>query len=250
MLRYFIEVAYKGTRYSGFQVQQNALTVQSEVEKAMSLLHRQPVALTGSSRTDAGVHALQNYFHFDMERPVHPQAVYKMNALLPPDIVVKSLRLMPAGAHSRFDAISRAYNYRIYQYKNPFLKGVGYFYPYKLDFGAMQEGASLVKEQTNFFAFSKTNTQVKNFNCTILQSQWEQKEEDVFIYSIEGNRFLRGMVRLLTASLLKMGRGQMTLQAFESFFTTNTKCGLSVPADGLFLKAVNYPEGYFEVKGK
>lgn len=245
MLRYFIEVAYKGTRYSGFQVQQNALTIQSEIEQAYSVLQRQPVTLTGSSRTDAGVHALQNYFHFDVAAPVHPQFVYKMNAILPPDIVVKALHLMPADAHSRFDATSRAYNYRIYQYKNPFLKGVGYYYPYKLNFELMQMGAALVKEQTNFFAFSKTNTQVKNFNCKIITSEWVQAAEDVYIYSIEGNRFLRGMVRLLTASLLKIGRGHLTLKAFESFFTTDTKCGLSVPADGLFLKAVNYPKGYF-----
>lgn len=245
MLRYFIEVAYKGTRYSGFQVQQNALTIQSEVEKAFTTIQRQPVSLTGSSRTDAGVHALQNYFHFDTEQELHPQLVYKMNALLPPDIVVKALHQMPAEAHSRFDAISRAYQYRIYQSKNPFLKGLGFYYPYRLDFDAMQEGAEMVKEQMDFFAFSKTNTQVKNFTCRIMKSEWRQKSEDVYIYSIEGNRFLRGMVRLLTSSLLKMGRGQLTLHDFESFFTTRTKCGLSVPADGLFLKRVQYPKAYF-----
>lgn len=245
MPRYFIEVAYKGTRYSGFQVQQNALTIQSEVEKAFITIQRQPVSLTGSSRTDAGVHALQNYFHFDVAYELHPQLVYKMNALLPPDIVVKGIYPMPAEAHSRFDATSRAYKYRIYQYKNPFLKGMGYYYPYKLDLDLMQQGAEIVKRQTAFFAFSKTNTQVKNFNCKIIQSYWEQKPHDVYIYNIEGNRFLRGMVRLLTASLLKVGRKQLTLKDFESFFTTDVKCGLSVPSDGLFLKGVKYPEGYF-----
>lgn len=250
MARYFLEVAYKGTRYSGFQVQQNALTIQSEVEKAFATIQREPVSLTGSSRTDAGVHALQNYFHFDFPTELHPQLVYKMNALLPPDIVIKSLHSMPPDAHSRFDAASRAYQYRVYQTKNPFLKGLGYYYPYKLNFDAMQEGAALVKEQTNFFAFSKTNTQVKNFNCQILQSAWRQKEEDVYIYNIEGNRFLRGMVRLLTASLLKIGRGQLTLKGFENFFTTHTKCGLSVPADGLFLKKVKFPLDYFLVSQK
>lgn len=245
MLRYFIEVAYKGSRYSGFQVQQNALTIQSEIETAFAVLLRQPVKLTGSSRTDAGVHALQNYFHFDVEVPLHPHFVYKMNALLPPDIVIKTLYLMPPEAHSRFDATSRAYQYCIYQYKNPFLKGEGYYYPYKLDLEAMQQGAALVQQQTNFFAFSKTNTQVRNFNCTITRSQWTQQDKDVFVYNIEGNRFLRGMVRLLTASLLKIGRGQLSINEFQNFFATNTKCGLSVPADGLFLVAVRYKEGYF-----
>ena len=245
MSRYFIEVAYKGTRYSGFQVQQNALTIQSEIEKAFTTIERQPVSLTGSSRTDAGVHALQNYFHFDTEHELHSQLVYKMNALLPPDIVIKALHQMPVDAHSRFDATSRAYKYRIYQYKNPFLKGLGYYYPYKLNFELMQRGAEIVGKQTSFFAFSKTNTQVKNFNCKIVHSYWEQKSNDVYIYNIEGNRFLRGMVRLLTASLLKIGRGQLELDEFENFFKTETKCGFSVPADGLFLKAVKYPENYF-----
>src|SRR5215217_8007531 len=106
MPRYFIEVAYKGTRYSGFQIQQNALTVQSEVEKALATLHRHSFSLTGSSRTDAGVHAEQNYFHFDATE-IHPQAVYKLNAILPNDIVVKRIQQMPDEAHSRFDAISR-----------------------------------------------------------------------------------------------------------------------------------------------
>ncbi len=245
MHRYFLEVAYKGTRYSGFQVQQNALTIQSEVEKAFATVQRRPVSLTGSSRTDAGVHALQNYFHFDADFELHLQLVYKLNAILPPDIVVKTLHQMPTDAHSRFDATARVYKYRIYQYKNPFLKGMGYYYPYKLNLELMQQGAELVKAQTNFFAFSKTNTQVKNFNCKIAHSYWEQKPHEVFIYNIEGNRFLRGMVRLLTASLLKIGRGQLSLAEFENFFTTNTKCGLSVPADGLFLKSVKYPDGYF-----
>src|SRR5688572_13256728 len=112
MQRYFLEVAYRGTRYSGFQVQENAATVQSEVERALETLHRVPFSLTGSSRTDAGVHARQNYFHFDAEG-VHPQLVYKMNALLPPDIAVRRVVPMPPEAHARFDAISRSYAYHI-----------------------------------------------------------------------------------------------------------------------------------------
>src|SRR5688500_2981711 len=117
MARYFIEVAYKGTAYSGFQVQENAITVQSEVEKALQVLHRNPIELTGSSRTDAGVHALQNYFHFDYDQIVHPQAVYKLNAILPPDIVVRQFHTMPDTAHSRFDALSREYIYKLHSFK-------------------------------------------------------------------------------------------------------------------------------------
>src|SRR5690349_18395540 len=126
MPRYFIELAYKGTKYSGFQVQENANTVQSEVEKAFQTLHRQPVSLTGSSRTDSGVHALQNYFHFDYEGEVNPQFDYKMNAILPEDVVIRSLKPMPDTAHCRFDAVSREYIYKLHTYKDPFKKDLSW----------------------------------------------------------------------------------------------------------------------------
>lgn len=244
MARYFIEVAYKGTRYSGFQIQENATTIQSEVEKAFHTLHRHSVQFTGSSRTDAGVHALQNFFHFDFEGEIHPQVVYKLNAILPRDIVVYNIYSMPAEAHSRFDATSREYIYRIHRFKNPFLEGVSLYYPYKLDISLLQEGASYIKAQQNFFAFSKTNTQVKNFNCTIHKSLWKE-EGEYLVFNIQGNRFLRGMVRLLTATLLKLGRGKISFQQLEDLFEKQQKCGHSVPSHGLYLKRVVYPENYF-----
>src|SRR6476661_7459521 len=189
MARYFIEVAYRGTRYSGFQIQENAATIQSEVEKAIQTLHRLPVQLTGSSRTDAGVHALQNFFHFDFEGEIHPQAVYKLNAILPGDIVVYNIYPMPAEAHSRFGAISREYIYKIHRFKNPFLDGLSFYYPYQLDIALLQRGASYILQQQNFSAFSKSNTQVKNFNCTIHKSVWMEDGQNL-TYNIQGNRFL------------------------------------------------------------
>lgn len=244
MARYFLDVAYKGTRYSGFQVQENANTIQAEVEKAFSTLQQEKVTLTGSSRTDAGVHALQNFFHFDFEKEVHPQFVYKINSILPADIIVKKIYPMPAEAHSRFDAVSRAYIYNIHRFKNPFLNETSYFFPYKLNMDALQEATSLVTKNNNFFAFSKTNTQVKNFNCDIYKSEWEIAGDKMH-YRIEGNRFLRGMVRLLTASLLKVGREKLSIQEFTKLFEGKDKCGFSVPAHGLFLEAVKFSEGYF-----
>ena len=243
MSRFFIEVSYKGTNYSGFQVQENAVTVQEVIEKAFATIHRRPVVLTGSSRTDAGVHALQNFFHFD-EEAIHPQFIYKLNAILPPDISVREVWQMKEEAHSRFDATSRSYEYRIHRRKDPFSEGLSLFYPYSLDFDLMKRAADLIKEQEYFAAFSKTNTQVKNFRCKIYKSEWRENGEGL-IYSIEGNRFLRGMVRQLTASLLKIGRGKLSLEEFGSFFSGDEKCGISVPARGLFLVSVNYPENYF-----
>jgi tRNA pseudouridine38-40 synthase len=244
MARYFIEVAYKGTRYSGFQVQENALTIQSEIEKAIALVQREPVALTGSSRTDAGVHALQNFFHFDYEGTLHPQLAYKVNAILPGDIAIQGIRFMPSNAHSRFDAIAREYEYHLYSVKNPFLQETALFYPYTLNEEALVETSAYIREQTNFWAFSKTNTQVKNFNCTIYTSEWTRKGEEL-VYHIEGNRFLRGMVRLLTATQLKVGRGKLSMETFKSFFSEEQKCGLSIAATGLYLVQVRYPENYF-----
>ena len=244
MSRYFIELAYKGTKYSGFQIQENANTIQAEVEKAFQLIHRQPVQLTGSSRTDAGVHALQNYFHFDYEQEIHPQFLYKINAILPRDIVVKNIYAMAAEAHSRFDALSREYIYNLHRFKDPFIQSTSYYYPYKLDIELLHQAAAIVKEKTNFFAFSKTNTQVNNFNCSVKVSQWFIEGEKL-TYNIEANRFLRGMVRLLTASILKVGRCKITIGEFEQLFEGNSKCGYSVPAYGLFLKNVRYPENYF-----
>jgi tRNA pseudouridine38-40 synthase len=243
MPRYFLELAYKGTSYSGFQKQENANTIQAEVEKAFEILHGHPVSLSGSSRTDAGVHALQNYFHFDFDG-LHPQFIYKINAILPGDIVVKKVHVLHPGAHSRFDAISRKYEYHIYTKKNPFLQGQALFYPYKIDVDLVQHAVEIVKAENYFFSFCKTNSQVKNFECIIFKSEWLH-QDDKSIFMIEANRFLRGMVRLLTASLLQVGRKKISLEEFSRLFRADKKCGFSVPPHGLYLTQVVYPDNYF-----
>jgi tRNA pseudouridine38-40 synthase len=248
MSRYFIEVAYKGTNYSGFQVQENANTIQTEIEKAFKTIQRIAVELTGSSRTDAGVHAFQNFFHFDYTETIHPQFIYKLNALLPRDIAVKNLFQMSESAHSRFDATSREYIYNIHRFKNPFIQTTSLYFPYKLDTELINQASDFLKQQTNFFAFSKTNTQVKNFNCRIIKSEWVIGENNL-TYNIEANRFLRGMVRAITATLLKIGRHKLSMSDFEKLFIEDRKAGYSVPAHGLFLTKVNYPQNYFPASG-
>ncbi len=245
MSRYFLEIAYKGTAYSGFQTQENAVTVQSEVEKAIAILQREPVGLTGSSRTDAGVHAWQNYFHFDYDGVLHPQFVYKLNAILPPDIVLHKLLLMPAGAHSRFDAVSREYKYFIYRSKDPFLQDRAYYFPYQIDLDRMQAAAALLMEYEDFTSFSKRNTQVKSFKCRLGVSEWIQ-EGSCLVYRVQGNRFLRGMVRALTATMLKVGRGKISLEEFRTIIEARdcTRASFAVPAHGLFLIRVSYPADY------
>ena len=243
MPRYFLEVSYKGTHYSGFQTQHNANTIQAEIEKAFAVLQRHQTIMTGSSRTDAGVHALQNFFHFDYEPVLHPHFVYKVNAILPDDIVVKSISPVIADAHCRFDAISREYKYYIYQQKNPFLKDRAFFFPYQLDIDKMQEAAAIVKEYTDFTSFSKRNTQVKSFDCNIIESKW-LFQDNCLVYNVKGNRFLRGMVRALTATILKVGRNKLSLDEFRVIIQAKdcTKASFAVPTHGLFLMKVEYPK--------
>jgi tRNA pseudouridine38-40 synthase len=245
MSRYFLELSYQGTQYSGFQSQENANTVQAEVEKAFAILQKEPVKMTGSSRTDTGVHALQNYFHFDYEPVIHPQFVYKLNAILPADIVVKQLIPVSAESHARFDAIGREYKYFIYRHKDPFLRDRAFYFPYRLDLEKMQAAAALLKEYRDFTSFSKRNTQVKTFLCVIEHSEWGW-EGDCLVYNVRGDRFLRGMVRALTATMLKVGRGKMGLDEFRAVIEAKdcTRASFAVPAHGLFLVAVTYPTGW------
>ena len=242
MSRYFLEVSYKGTNYSGFQTQKNANSIQAEVEKAFLILQREGVVLTGSSRTDTGVHALQNFFHFDFENELHPQFIYKVNAILPDDIVAKKVFPVPADAHCRFDAISREYKYFIYRQKDPFLKDRAFYFPYKLDLRNLEKAAEIVKRYHDFTSFSKRNTQVKSFNCDVQKSEW-YFENDCLVYNVRANRFLRGMVRALTATMLRIGRGIIDLDDFKKIIESKNcmLASFAVPPHGLFLTSVEMP---------
>lgn len=254
MPRYFLEVSYKGTNYRGFQVQKNANSIQAEVEKAFHILQRETITLTGSSRTDAGVHALQNFFHFDIGDPLPPgtgmpgksQFVYKINAILPGDIVIKRLIPVAESANCRFDTIFREYKYYIYGSKNAFLNDRAFYFPYKLDVGLLKEAAGIAKEYSDFTSFSKRNTQVKTFVCRIIESEWYH-EDGCLVYHVIADRFLRGMVRALVATMLKVGRLKLTIADFKSIIEAKdcTQASFAVPGHGLFLVKVAYPDGYF-----
>ncbi|BAV04269.1 tRNA pseudouridine38-40 synthase [Filimonas lacunae] len=245
MPRYFLEVAYKGTRYSGFQIQENVATIQAEVERALKVLSRQEIELTGSSRTDAGVHALQNYFHFDSDREWTPRQLYSLNAIIEPDVVIKRITPVPDDAHSRFHATAREYNYHIYSKKDPFRDDRAYFFPYTLDTALLNQAAAILMEYRDFTSFSKRNTQVKTFLCSIEISQWHFNEDGTLYYHVKANRFLRGMVRGLVATMLKVGRGALSLDDFRKVIEAKdcSKADFSAPGHGLFLVAVHYPEG-------
>jgi tRNA pseudouridine38-40 synthase len=245
MSRYFINVAYKGTAYAGFQIQQNANTIQAEVEKALYIYYRDKFELTGSSRTDAGVHAAQNYFHFDTRlestKMNAEKAIYHLNAILPSDIVVNTLFLVENNAHSRFDAISRSYQYNIYQQKNPFIEDTAYYYPYALDETLMQLAAATLMKFSNFQSFSKKHTQVFTYECLITKSEWNFAKE-LITYKVTGNRFLRGMVRGLVGTMLLVGRNKLSLEEFKEILESRnaSKTDFSAPAKGLILNEVDY----------
>lgn len=243
MARYFLELAYRGTVYSGFQIQENADTIQLAVSKAMKTYFRVDFQLTGSSRTDAGVHAEQNFFHFDTNLSIDNRNVYNLNALLPNDIAVKGIYPVPDQAHCRFDAVSREYAYTIYPFKNPFLSDRGWLYPYPLSLSLLQEGAAIIREYEDFTSFSKRNTQVKSFLCQIEQSEWT-KEGACLIYQVKANRFLRGMVRGLVGTMVKLGREQISLAGFRSIIEARdcTGADFSTPPQGLILKRVHFAE--------
>jgi tRNA pseudouridine38-40 synthase len=241
MPRYFIEVSYMGTKYSGFQIQQNANSIQAEVEKALKIFYKEEYALTGSSRTDAGVHALQNFFHFDTQAEIQ-DSTYHLNAILPSDIVVKRMFQVQPASHCRFDALSREYSYYIYSNKDPFLQNRAYFFPYKLNIEAMGQAASELMQHQDFATFSKRNTQVKTSLCNIISSIWVQ-EANTLCYNVSGNRFLRGMVRGMVGTMLRVGTNKLTINEFIDIIRAKdcTKADFSVPPQGLFLKKVNYP---------
>jgi tRNA pseudouridine38-40 synthase len=246
MPRYAIELAYKGTAYAGFQTQQNANTVQDELEKALEVLYRQPWTLTGSSRTDAGVHARQNFFHADAPVEVKAGHLYNLNAILPSDIVVKNIFKVAPDFHCRFQASFRRYRYFIYPDKNPFADEVAWYYPYPLDMERLNAAAKLLMTYSDFTSFSKRNTQVRTKFCNITKSYW-YIENNLLVYEVSANRFLRGMVRGLVATQLLVGRGKISIEGLSQIVEALdcSKADFSAPAYGLFLEEVGYPPQSF-----
>jgi tRNA pseudouridine38-40 synthase len=248
MARYFIQVSYKGANYAGFQIQKNANSIQAEIEKALKIFFKEDFFLTCSSRTDAGVQALSNYFHFDSDiipcQDKLNKIIYNLNSILPRDIVIKSIFGVAVDMHARFSAKSRLYRYFVYQHKDPFQEDRAFYYPYVLEIEKLDTAAGLIKDWKDFTSFSKRNTQVKTFFCDIYISRWVV-EDGVWIYEVEGNRFLRGMVRGLVGTMLRVGSGKVSISEFQKIMNAKD-CSLvdfSVPPHALFLIDVRYPFG-------
>jgi len=249
MARYFIEVGYNGTDLCGFQIQDGQETVQSVVSAALQTVFKEPVALTGSSRTDAGVHAKQNFFHFDTEQVITGKHIYSMNAILPPTVVVSNIYAVAPEAHARFDALSRTYTYTVTTKKDPFLIDKAWHFPFPVSLETLQAMALELPNHQDFEAFSKKNAGNKTNICAIEISNWQTISPSAFTYTVKSNRFLRGMVRGLVGTMLRIARQSATtkeaVEAFKSVILSKdpSLCDFSTPAKGLVLEIVAYPNG-------
>ena len=248
MPRYFIKLAYKGTNYHGWQRQENAHSIQAEVDAALEKMLGQSIETLGCGRTDAGVHAREFYAHFDINEPIADTKflVYKLNKILPAAIVVYSVFEVTSGANARFDALSRTYHYVISRSKNPFELETAYYLYGLLDIGKMNAASKLLFNHVDFTSFSKSNTQVFSNNCKIYKAEWYQKG-DLVIFEIKANRFLRNMVRAIVGTLLQVGRGELSSEDFDAIILAKDRsaAGFSVPAEGLFLTQIEYPDSIF-----
>ena len=241
-MRYFIELAYKGTNYHGWQYQPGADSVQETLNKALSLLLKTEIEIVGAGRTDTGVHAKQMFAHFDYETEIDaPQLIHKLNSYLPKDIVVYNILNVPDESHARFDALKRTYEYHIHTTKDAFENEGSYQYQLPLDIDKMNQACQLLFKYNDFECFSKVNTDVRTFNCVIFEAHWQQ-DRNKLVFTIAADRFLRNMVRAIVGTMINIGTGKISLEDFEKIIESKdrSQAGFSAPAHGLYLTKIEY----------
>ena len=243
-MRYFIKLSYNGKNYHGWQIQPNAISVQEVLEKALSTILRVKIGVVGAGRTDAGVHASQIFAHFDSVTELDEQEiVYKLNSILPKSIAVQKVFRVTDDAHARFHATKRSYKYKIITQKDPFLNEYTHLIKQPLAVDKMNAAAEILLEYTNFKCFSKVKTEVNTFNCDITFAEWTT-DNGQLIFHISADRFLRNMVRAIVGTLVHIGLGKIEVNAIHDIIKSEDRgeAGVSVPAQGLYLTEVCYPE--------
>ena len=245
MQRFFVHLSYDGANYHGWQIQPNGSSVEETIEKALSTLLRQPVDITGAGRTDSGVNASCMVAHFDIGDGVVDdcsQLAFRLNRILPRDIAIKYIEPVDAAMHARFSATARTYHYYLHTAKDPFLRRYSWEVHYKLDFELMSEAARYLLGEKDFKCFCKAGADVRTTICNITDAHFEHKDATQYMFSITANRFLRNMVRAIVGTLIDVGRGRMTLEAFRRTVDTGTRsaAGESVPGNALFLSDIKY----------
>ena len=242
-MRYFIEFAYNGKNFHGFQSQPDASSVQETLERALSTLFRETITIVGAGRTDTGVHAKQMFAHFETELELNSEYwSHKLNSFLPPSIVIYRIFSVHPEAHARFDATSRTYEYYLHTFKDAFIAEGSWYHSNRLDVTKMNEACAFLFEYTDFESFSKVHTDVNTFNCKITTAHWKQ-EGNQLIFTITADRFLRNMVRAIVGTMVNIGLGKIEVADLKTIIESKnrSKAGFSVPAQGLYLVNVAYP---------
>lgn len=252
MPRYFIQLAYNGTRFNGWQSQLNTPnTIQQILEEKLSMILQERTEVVGCGRTDTGVHARNYVAHFDfINFNLVDNAdywIYKLNTVLPDDISVSSIKKVKENSHARFDALERTYCYFLNQQKNPFNGNFSWYQYGKINFELMNKAADVLLATKDFTSFSKLNTQTKTNICYVTEAQWVQLSEHEWCFIITADRFLRNMVRAIVGTLMQVGRNKMTIAKFEKIILkkNRTEAGMSAPAHGLFLTDIQYPAAIY-----
>ena len=242
-MRYFLKLSYNGAPFHGWQVQPNAVSVQSTIEEALSTVLRENISIVGAGRTDTGVNARQMYAHFDYDKeiPDFGKLINSLNRLVGKDIAIYDIIKVADDAHARFDATARTYKYFVTHQKSPFLYPLSWHCPQSLDYEKMNEACEVLKRHIDFTSFSKLHTDVKTNNCRIDYAHW-QKEGEMMVFTITADRFLRNMVRAVVGTLVEVGRGKISVEEFEQIILKKDRCsaGTSMPPQALFLWKVNY----------
>lgn len=243
-MKYFIEFSYFGKAYHGWQRQPNAISVQQVLEEVFSTLTGDEKSLVAAGRTDTGVHAKQMFAHFESARIADTgDLVFRLNSFLPDDISVNRIFEVPSDAHARFDATERTYEYWLVQHKNPFYSDTAHYINRPLDIPKMNEAAKTIVGHTDFECFSKSQTEVKTFLCDVKKAEW-QEADNRLVFKISADRFLRNMVRAVVGTLLEVGLGKWTIEDVKTILESKdrSRAGASVPAKGLYLVAIKYPQ--------
>ncbi len=241
-MKYFFEIAYKGTNYHGWQSQKNALGIQEIINNALSTILGSAIECTGSSRTDTGVHALKQFFHIEIETELDDNFKYRLNSFLPNDIAIMNILGVVDSAHCRRDAVSRSYQYKISKVKDPFMFDTAIYVSALVDGKKMQKAAEMLIGEHDFTSFSRVKTDVNNYLCKVEEATWVENN-NLLLFNIKSNRFLRGMVRAIVGTMLEIGHGKIELEDFSRIIKSKDrkKAGAAAPAKGLTLMSVEYP---------
>lgn len=246
-MRYFVEIAYSGTRYHGWQEQKNARGIQQVISEALSLLLKAKIKVIGSGRTDTGVHAIQQVAQFDTHETFsEDDLTHHLNRFLPDDIAITGINRVDEKAHARFSALSRTYEYLISPVKDPFMVDRVWFLKKPLNLALLNEASEILLKHRDFESFSRVKTDVNHFRCNVDHASWSVRGK-IIVFTIRSDRFLRGMVRAIVGTMVDISRGKIALQDLRHIIRQKDRrlAGPAAPAEGLYLVKVEYPADIF-----